>query len=136
LSAESGADREKQVRAAIEALDIDRCRAMERGDVDRLEQIFAPDFTYIHRNGLAEGREAYLGRLRRREVFYGPARREEMDLRIYGGTAVMTGRFIMQILYADGREPSHLDNRFLAVWIDFGDAWRMVAWSSTGIPAS
>lgn len=136
MSAERSTEREKQVRAAIEALDLDRCRAMERGDVDRLEQIFAPEFTYIHRNGLCEGREAYLGRLRRREVFYGPAKREELDLRIYAGTAVMTGRFIMQILYADGREPSYLDNRFLAVWVEFGGAWRMVAWSSTGIPAA
>ena len=42
----------------------------------------------------AEGRrDAYLGRLRRREVFYGPPASEEVELRIYPGSAVMTGRF-------------------------------------------
>lgn len=136
MSRHQNATDEAQIRAAIEALDLDRCRAMECGDVDRLEQIFAPEFTYIHRNGLSEGRDAYLGRLRRREVFYGPPASEEVELRIYAGSAVMTGRFRMEIRFADGREPMLLDNRFLAMWIDFGDAWRMVAWSSTGIPAS
>jgi ketosteroid isomerase-like protein len=121
-------------RAAIEALDRDRCRAMEAGDVARLEQIFAPEFTYIHRNGLSEGREAYLDRLRRREVFYGPPATEEVELRLYAGSAVMTGRFRMEITFADGRTPAQLDNRFLAVWVDFGGNWRLVAWSSTGIP--
>ncbi|MBX3530318.1 MAG: nuclear transport factor 2 family protein [Rhizobiaceae bacterium] len=135
MSAESRTDREKQVRTAIEALDLDRTRAMENGDVARLEQIFAPEFTYIHRNGLSEGREPYLERLRKREVSYGPTVREDVELRVYGGAAVMTGRFRMQIIFADGRESMSLDNRFLATWVDFGDAWRLVAWSSTGIPA-
>ena len=109
---------------------------MENGDLDRLEQIFSPDFTYVHRNGLSEGRDPYLSRLRTGEVSYGPAVRDDVELRLYEGSAVMTGRLRMEIRYASGRAPSKLDNRFLAIWIDFGGTWRLVAWSSTAIPAA
>lgn len=122
-----------QPHRAIELADQARYEAMQAADTRALEALLSPDFTYVHRNGLSETRDQYLRRLQAREVEYGRARREDVELRLHGDTAVMTGRLRMGLRFAGGRAPVELDNRFLAVWIKFEAGWQLVAWSSTAI---
>ena len=115
--------------APVVAAEERRRAAMNANDAEALAPLLSDDLIYIHSNGLAEGREAYLARIRT-----GPGRYQNLtvtDFRVRrdGGTAICDGGASFEFVQPTGamiRVKAH----FLAVWKLEGGAWRLAAYAS------
>lgn len=120
-----------KLQAVLNA-DARRYQAMSNADIDALADILHDQFYYTHFSGRTEGKSAYLENIRSGKVKYGEALTSDVSLSKYGTTVVMHGRLQLDCFAADGRL-FPLDNIFTSVWVDCGDAWRIVAWTSTAV---
>jgi hypothetical protein len=55
----------------------------------------------------------------------------EMTTRIYGDTALLSGKFTAKVIIGGGTGEANLRSRVLMVWVKRDGAWQMVAWEST-----
>jgi hypothetical protein len=109
-----------------------RFTAMVKADVAGLEDVLADDLTYVHSNGNLDGKRDFIEAVRTGRSTYHSFDREGVAVRLYGDTAVVTGRGHV-LVQAAGAE---LDLRlfFTDVYVRRGGKWRMVAWQSTRLP--
>jgi ketosteroid isomerase-like protein len=122
------------VAAAQSALDFQsaRFKAMIDEDMESLEQFLADDLTYSHTTGWTETKSEFLSTVESRKIDYVSMSPEDVEVRVYGDVAVMTGLSRMQGAVGD-REVS-FKIRFLDVSRRIGDSWQLVAWQSVKIP--
>jgi len=127
------------VEAELKRLEREWFDAVVKGDAETLNRIFADDFTAINNDGSfvnkAEMKEMMsAGRIKLDEI-----RTDEFKLRLYGATAVVTGR----ATYIRNQKPlgqsSHIET-----WVKRADTtgqsgrtrWQAVSWVSIPIKAS
>jgi hypothetical protein len=123
---------EEDLIAQVLRADDDRYRAMVSGDIPVLERLLSPALTYTHSSAHCENKEEYLASLFSGRVRYQETQRDEVSVRILGEAAILEGHVV---LWATVDSVSRrLENRFLSVWSNKGDAWQLVAWASTPIP--
>ena len=108
-----------------------RIQAMLAGDLPVLNTFLAADLTYVHSGGQLETKTEFIERLRTGHLRYRRLDREEVRARVYGKTAVVTGRAHVEV-DADGEQHA-FEIRFLEVWVSKNGRWQMVAWESTRI---
>lgn len=116
----------------VRAADSRRIAATVRGDASELGALLAEELTYTHTTGQVESREEHLAAISAGKLDYQSIDRTEDQVRIYGDTAVITGRADMKV-NAQGKDLV-LAIRFTAVWVKGEKGWRMVAWQSTRLP--
>jgi ketosteroid isomerase-like protein len=103
-------------------LEHDLVRAVQAHDVDRLEQLLAPEFTLqgaagkLDRDGLLE---AAAGPYEIDEFTY-----EEIDPEVYGNTAVLVSRY-RQVARLGSADLSHRMN-LTDIWVRRDARWRIV----------
>lgn len=75
-------------------LETARCEAIGAGNVDLLNSMLADDYLHVYGGGLSSGKDGWIEHIT--EV---PRMPERVDLkvRVYGDTAVLTGRLINRI---------------------------------------
>lgn len=93
--------------------------AMIKGDRPELEKILGSDYVSVAATGHVLDRATTLG-------FYKPnqlkdATVDQMTVRLYGGTAVVVGR------YTQVDDSGTWVGRFTAVWVRHGDTWQVVS---------
>ncbi len=120
-----------QVERAIEALEDKRYEAMKRADREVLEQLLADDLTYVHTSGRVETKSQFINSIESGEILYRSIDREDVQVRIYGNTAVVTGLANVNVELRGRVE--HLRIRFIDVYVRQNGHWNMVAWQSTCI---
>ncbi len=120
--------------AEVAAADMARLDAMVAGDVAALERLMAPEFFYTHRNGLCEGREPYLDRLRGGKVRYRNPRRTDLVAGVYGDFAVLNGRIGLESELLREHRRVVMDNLFMSAWVRTAGRWLIVGYASTAIP--
>lgn len=122
------------VATAQSALEFQSTRfnAMVEEDIESLEQFLADDLTYSHTTGWTETKSEFLATVESRKIDYVSMSPEDVEVRIYGDVAVMTGQSRMQGIVGD-RKVS-LTIRFLDVSRRAGDSWQLIAWQSVKIP--
>lgn len=118
-------------REEILAADARRFAAMVQGDQAALEGLLADDLTYTHSNGQLETRAQFLESLRSGTMRYLSAEPSGQEVRLYGDTAVVTGR--AEIKASLQGQELVLSLRFTEVWVKSGGAWKLAAWQSTRI---
>ena len=106
-----------------------RMQAMLAGDLPALDGFLSDDLTYVHSGGQLETKREFIEGLRAGHLRYRRLDREEVRARVYGQTAVVTGRAHVEV-DADG-EPHAFEIRFLDIWVSKDRRWQMVAWQST-----
>ncbi len=116
---------------AIRRLDDQRFQAMIAGDLATLNRILADDLTYGHSNGQMETKAEFLARIKSGDLKYKSVRREDVQVRVMGRAAVVTGQAAMEVR-SKGEDLSLLI-RFTDVYVNRGGRWEMVAWQSTRI---
>lgn len=116
----------------VRAADAKRITAMVKGDAAELGALLAEELTYTHTTGQVESREEFLASISAGKLDYESIERTEDQTRIYGNTAVVSGRADMKVK-AQGKDLA-LAIRFTAVWVKGEKGWRMVAWQSTRLP--
>lgn len=109
-----------------------RTEAMIKQDVPALDDILADDLSYTHTSARVENKAEFIAALRSGRTKYQAIERDDVKVRQYGDTAVVTGHANMQV-NRNGRD-SRFEIRFLNVYAKRQDVWRMVAWQSTKLP--
>jgi len=102
-----------------------------RGDVETLEAIMALDYLKIQSDGSLSDKKTTLASYQPDRRAWDVARGDEYDVRIYGDTAVVIGRWTARG-NNDG-QPFDYAARFLSIYVRRDGRWQMVAEQSTEI---
>lgn len=100
-------------------------------DVEKLDAILADDWMLTHSDGRVQSKPEYLGELRTRSRTNEAITNDDVKLRRYGDTAVVTGTSV-QSGVSDGK-PWSGKFRFTRVWVRRDGRWTMVASHSSRI---
>jgi ketosteroid isomerase-like protein len=119
---------------AAEVLATERAwtEAHLRGDVATIARLMAPDYTKIQPDGSVVRRAEALASFVPEERAWEVAEGDEYDVRVYGDTALVIGRWTARGINHGVRFDYRA--RFLSVYVRREGAWQMVAEQSTEIP--
>ena len=128
LSVALGQEAAKEPRTGPPAL-ADRFRAyreaLAKRDVTTLDDIWADDYTFTNPHGDFLTKKQRLENIRSAHTQIESVGSEDQDVRVYGDTAVITGRVTLKGQYS-GKEASGL-YRSISVWVNQRGRWRLVA---------
>jgi ketosteroid isomerase-like protein len=125
----------------IRELEGELSRAVLRGDRAFFERVLAEDFTHTSHSGQFKTRiewmsenkfESHEGKPEPGKTHYDAFEVDDLAVRIYGETAVVTGRSTPRGRTAKG-DPIRGRYRFLRVWVKRGGRWQVVAFEGTRI---
>ena len=117
-------------QAAVSRHEAQRFQAQQAADVQALDHLLAPDLSYAHSSGKVDTKASFIEGIRAgtlRYVTIAPA--EDVDVRIYDNTAVVTGHLHLTVVISGQEVKLHL--RYTDVWVRRSGSWQMVAWHST-----
>ena len=120
-----------QLEQEVLAADAARVKALLAQDYDAAEKLFAEEMTYCHSNGRQDTKLSYMNGLRAGNSRYAEMNMFDMTARIYGETAVLSGKFTAKVITGGGTGEANLLSRVLMVWVKRNGTWQMVAWEST-----
>ena len=116
--------------AQLIELEHARCLAMTRADIPALEAINSADLTYTHTGGQTEDLPSFLANIRKYPRVI--TRHDDLQVRVYGDVAVMTGTLHASFPARDGgSEPIEMDSHALQVWVKQDDSWRQAAFAAS-----
>jgi ketosteroid isomerase-like protein len=92
---------------------------------------WAPEYAQIDDKGRIISKERLLASLRSGERAWEEAHSDEHDVRVYGNTAVVVGRWWARGVNAG--EPFDYAARYVYVWVKSDGEWRMVSDQSTPV---
>lgn len=121
----SGQSARKADQEALTKLNQQYDRAIVGNDVKALERIFHADFIYTNPDGETRTREQQLAFARSGYLQFESGVSDSVRIRIYGNTAVMTGRFTAKGKFK-GQDLT-VNERYTAVWVKTGNRWQLVA---------
>lgn len=127
----TSADGESIEQAAI-AFQAARFQATVNADLEALDNFLSDELVYTHTTGNREDKSQFLATIESGRINYLSLEAEEVQVRIYGDIAVMTG--IASLTGRAGDREAAFRLRFLDVSKRTGDAWQLVAWQSVRIP--
>ena len=105
--------------------------ALRTLDLDALEQLMADEYAIIQPGGGVVDKLATLDSLRGERRHWEIARSDEHDVRIYGETAVVIGRWTGKGV--NQGQAFDYQARYLCVWVKRDGRWQMVADQSTEV---
>lgn len=100
-------------------------------DLDQIAQLLHDDYVIIQPGGRTESKEDVLTSYRSGNRRWDRACSDQLDVRLYGDTAVVVGRWTAAGQH--GAEHFDYSARFLAVWVYADDRWQNVASQSTDL---
>ena len=106
-------------------LDREWNEAYPRRDVAALDRVLADDWVGIDGAGLVIDKGQLLARVESGHAFLDPHEFDEFTLRLFGQTAIVTGR-----LSGTGQDDDgtfYLEQRFTRVYVKRNDRWQAVA---------
>jgi ketosteroid isomerase-like protein len=118
--------------AAILELEARRARALVDGDVATLDEITAEDYTHVETGGGVRDKAGFLAILSRPGVRFTSWVIEENTVRVYGDTAVVTGRYHNTMRTPAGDQPPK-HARHIRVYVRQNGRWRNVAHQATSL---
>ena len=117
----------------ILALEERRVQAMTRQDFAALEALLHDQLVYTHSSAKVDSKASWLDSMKSGGTKYKSANVSEQKVRIYGDTALVTGR--AEIQAEVGGQAKTLRLRFLNAWTKTPQGWKFVAWQSTPLAA-
>lgn len=118
--------------AEILELEARRSRALVEGDAATLDEITAEDYTHVETGGGIRDKAGFLAILTRPGVRFTSWVIEENTVRIYGDTAVVTGRYRNTVRTPAGEQPPKRA-RHIRVYVRQDGRWRNVAHQATSL---
>ena len=127
IGQQQGAKREQRrsVEQAIRQLDNERIQAQIHADAAALDRIYADDFIGVGPSGTVRTKPQVISDFTSGELKFQSITTDDVQVRVYGNTAVETGRTT-----TDGQDKGKTvprDNRFTRVWVKQRGRWRLVA---------
>lgn len=102
-------------------------------DLAIFDQLLHKDYVIIQPGGETQNKAETLATFRSGARHWDRASVDQLDIRLHGGTAVVTGRWSAS--GRNGTAPFDYQARFLSVWVKEDDRWSNVAFQSTEIPS-
>lgn len=107
-----------------------RFEAMAVRDFDALHELLTEDLVYVHSDGAVETKQQFIDRLRSERIKYRAIKAPDPTIRMYGDTAVVTGRGTFSVTV--DRNDREVDLLYTAVYRRGGvRGWQLVSWQST-----
>lgn len=106
-------------------------RAVLKGDVAFFSQVFADDITHVSQSGRLRSKAEWLAGRRQGESNYTKYETDDLKLRLYGETAVVSG--IADAAWREKAETNSGRFRFTRVWVRSDGRWQIVAFHSTAV---
>jgi uncharacterized protein (TIGR02246 family) len=122
---QSESKQQSTVEQAIRKVDDERIQAQIHADAAALDRIYADDFIGIGPSGTVRAKPQVLSDFTSGDLKFTSITTDEVQVRVYGNTAVETGLSTM-----DGHDKGKAvprDNRFTRVWVKQQGRWRLVA---------
>jgi hypothetical protein len=115
----------------VKQLERDRQDAFVRGDIETLDQATASDYTTINGSGKLSSKSQMMQNLRKGTTKVLSVELDELRVRIYGDTAVLTGDY-RDVNVRDGvqRETHAL---FMRIFVKHRGHWKAVAYQQTPV---
>ena len=110
---------------AVQRQDQERIRAQIAADTIALRRIYADDFIGIGPTGVVRNKAAVIADFTTHALTYQSITTAEVRVRVYGNTAVETGRSTM--VGRDKGKDVPRENRFTRVWVITDGRWQLVA---------
>jgi ketosteroid isomerase-like protein len=118
-------DQRRSVEQVIRKLDHERIQAQIGADAVALDRIYANDFIGIGPSGTVRTKPQVISDFTSGGLKFQSITTDDVRVRVYGNTAVETGRSIMS--GQDKGKTVPRDNRFTRVWVKQHGRWRLVA---------
>ena len=115
----------RSVDQVIRQVDHERIQAQIGADAAALDRIYADDFIGIGPSGTVRTKAQVIADFTSSDLKFQSITTDDVQVRVYGNTAVETGRSTM--IGQDKGKTVPRDNRFTRVWIKQGAHWRLVA---------
>jgi ketosteroid isomerase-like protein len=109
----------------IRQVDHERIRAQIGADAAALNRIYADDFIGIGPSGTVRTKAQVIADFTSGDLKFQSITTDDVRVRVYGNTAVETGRSTM--IGQDRGKAVPRDNRFTRVWIKQFGRWRLVS---------
>ncbi len=106
--------------------------AVVSGDLRVFERLLAEDFTHTNQSGVFRTRDQWLANHKPGQSPYTAYDVDELKIRVYGETAVVTARITPKGRTSKG-QPITGRYRYLRVWAKRDGEWRVVAFQGTRI---
>ena len=110
---------------AVEQQDQARIHAQITADTLALRRIYADDFLGIGPTGVVRNKSEVIADFTSHALTYQSITTVDVRVRVYGNTAVETGRSTM--IGQDRNKAVPRDNRFTRVWVRTAGRWQLVA---------
>jgi uncharacterized protein (TIGR02246 family) len=125
----AAASSQNATKQRILQLEEERNQAIVKGDAAALERMTADDYTFITLRGELRTKAEIIQGFRSGSFHYDNRRISDMNVRVYGDTAVVTGRSV-QSGHENGKDYSG-DYRFTRVYAKRDGNWQTVALQTT-----
>src|SRR5450432_247957 len=124
---EQGAARDPRsiVEQVIRKLDNERIQAQIGADTVALKRIYADDFIGVGPSGTVRTKPQVISDFTSGGLRFQSITTDDVQVRVYGNTAVETGRSTM--IGQDKSKVVPRDNRFTRVWVKLRGNWQLVA---------
>jgi ketosteroid isomerase-like protein len=121
----------RSVELEIKSLEARRFQALTEADVPTPESLLSDDLVYTHATGWRQTKAEFLASVRAGEIQYHSFTSADVKVRVYGSTAVVTGRASVKAR-AKGQE-LNVELLFLEAFVKQDDRWQLVAWQPTRV---
>ena len=118
-------DSKRSAEHAIRQVDHERIQAQIGADAVALDRIYADDFIGIGASGTVRTKAQVIADFTSGDLKFQSITTEDVRVRVYGNTAVETGR--SKMIGQDRGKAVPRDNRFTRVWIKQVGRWRLVS---------
>lgn len=117
---------------AVATIEKARFAALVSKDYAYLDKVLAEDLYYCHSNGLIDTKTSFVQSIKDGKLTYQEMVPEDLKVRVYGKTAVITGMCAAKVL-SNGQQ-LNTRFRFTDVYVKNKAGWQMVSWQSLRIP--
>lgn len=126
VSAQQSVVKDPQATEALkdEVLKIEeeRNQALQKGDADALDRIYADDLVYTNARGYVLTKAQHLADIRTRNLKLTSFKHTDVEVRIHGNTGIVTGTSMSLVEY-QGAESSS-PRRYVNVYVKENGLWR------------
>ena len=127
LAQKQSAKREQttNVEQTIRQVDNERIQAQIHADAVALDRLYADDFIGVGPSGTVRTKPQVIADFTSRDLTFQSITTDDVQVRVYGNTAVETG--LSTMIGQDKGKTVPRDTRFTRVWVKQRGRWRLVA---------
>ena len=132
LSAKQATPAHNKDEDDVRRAETDLFAAMVKADVATLDKLLAPELSYTHGDARVVDKSVFLAELKAGDFKYLTIVPNDLNVRVYGNTAVVTGGAGMDIVNKGA--PAKIRIRYTNTQVKKNGSWQMVAWQATRLP--